>query len=140
MNNLTTRSLRVARDAENTENNGVAHKYSEAPKMLNQASMLQHFLSLTASNGSPLEVLLRRYCARAGCSEQRGQGVHGERPRSRMTHTDVRSTFSFAFQFLPAQPAAALSASLRSALSSYADRATFFDEINPPSLDYGGAS
>jgi hypothetical protein len=49
-----------------TEKNGVAQKYSEAPKMLNQARMVQHFLIPTASNGSPLSVLLRRDFARGG--------------------------------------------------------------------------
>jgi len=38
--------------------------------MLNHASMLQHFLTPTASNGSPLKVLLRRDFARGCLLEQ----------------------------------------------------------------------
>jgi len=34
--------------------------------MLDQASMLQHFLNPTTSNGSPLSLLLRRDFARGG--------------------------------------------------------------------------
>jgi hypothetical protein len=50
----------------------LAQKYGEAPKMLNQASMLHHFLILTAFNGSPLKALLRRDFARRELSEQTG--------------------------------------------------------------------
>jgi len=61
----------------------LAQKYSEAPKMLNQASVLQPFLTPTASNSSPLKVLLRREFARGGSLEQTRQGVGGGRTRSR---------------------------------------------------------
>ena len=56
----------------------LAQKYGDAPKMLTQASMPQHFLTLTASNGSPLKALLRRGFARGESSEQKEQRVHGE--------------------------------------------------------------
>ena len=59
-----TRSPKLARGTEITEKNGVAQKCSEAPRMLNQASMFQHFLIPTASNGSPLKALLHRDFAR----------------------------------------------------------------------------
>jgi hypothetical protein len=59
------RSPNLARATEKAERSNVAQKCSEAHKMLNQASMLQHFLIPTASNGSPSSVLLRRdLCAR----------------------------------------------------------------------------
>jgi hypothetical protein len=58
----------------------IAQKCSEAPKMLNQASMLQHFLIPTASNGSPLAALLRRGFARGESSAQAEQRVRRERP------------------------------------------------------------
>jgi len=41
--------------------------------MLDQASMLQHFGSPTASNGSPLKALLRRDFARGESLEQKRQ-------------------------------------------------------------------
>ena len=56
----------------------LSQKYGDAPKMLTQASMPQHFLTLTASNGSPLKALLRRGFARGETSEQTEQRVHGE--------------------------------------------------------------
>jgi hypothetical protein len=54
-------------------------KYSEAPKMLNQASMLQHFVIPTASNGSPLKALHRRDFARGESLEQKRQEASGEK-------------------------------------------------------------
>ena len=54
----------------------LAQKYRDAPKMLNQASLLQHFLIPTASNGSPLKVLLRRGFARRELSEQTWERAH----------------------------------------------------------------
>ena len=56
----------------------LAQKYCDAPKMLNQASMLQHFLILTASNGSPLKALLGRGFAQGESSEQTGERAHRE--------------------------------------------------------------
>ncbi len=43
--------------------------------MLNQASMLQHFLIPTASNGSPLKVLLRSHFARGASLDLTRHGV-----------------------------------------------------------------
>jgi hypothetical protein len=54
--------------------------------MLNQATMLQHFLIPTASNGLPLSVLLRRDFARGGSLEQTGRAESTEKTlRSRTT-------------------------------------------------------
>jgi hypothetical protein len=64
----------------------VAQKYSEVPKMLNQAGMLQHFLIPTAVNGSPLSVLLRRGFARGGLLEQTGLGVHVKKASLKNSH------------------------------------------------------
>jgi len=72
-------SPNLARATEKGERSNVAQKYSEAPKMLNQASMLRHFVIPTASNGSPSKALLRRDFARGESLEQKRQGASGER-------------------------------------------------------------
>jgi hypothetical protein len=83
-----TPARRSSLEAQSSQRRMVSRKKnSEAPKMLNQASIFQHFLIPTASNGSPLKILLRRDFARGGSLELTGRGVRGERPRSRRPHS-----------------------------------------------------
>jgi hypothetical protein len=74
-----TRSLRSLETQRTQRTMVFAQKCSEAPKMLNHASMLQHFLIPTASNGSPLKVLLRRDFARGQSLEHTGLAEIPER-------------------------------------------------------------